>query len=128
MNFTSRSSRGDLIKLAKSIKLSDLVVIRKSEFNKYKDKYENIIINLDDSGPGSHWCAINTKKKIYFDSYNLPAPEIVGNGYREVKHQFEIQSLDSSMCGQLCILFLYYCKKNKLNEFYSLFKDVYKNI
>jgi len=133
MNLINRSSTSDLYDLAKKVGLKDLIVIRKKDFHNYKNSYENIIINLDDVANGSHWCAVNTKHKIYFDSYNQPPPNVIPKDYKQANSQFEIQSLDSQFCGQISILFLYYLQKNKnpdkgIKEFYSKFKDVYENL
>lgn len=124
MNFIHRSSTSDLANLAKKIGLTDLVIIKKSDFNKFK-KHENIIINLDDNGAGSHWCSINTKKKIYFDSYGQVAPSIIPKSYKRSTHNFELQTIDAEDCGQLCVLWLYYMKNGTNKDFYKLFGDVY---
>jgi len=132
MNLINRSSTSNLYDLAKKLGLKDLIIIRKKDYNNFKNSYENIILNLDDVNNGSHWVAVNTKKKIYFDSYNQPMPNIIQKeGYKQANSKFEIQSLNSEMCGQLCVLFLYYLQKyetpNKaIKEFYSKFIDVYK--
>lgn len=133
MNLVNRSSTNDLYTLADKIGLKDLIVIRKKQFNNVKNNYTNIILNLDDINNGSHWCAINTKHKIYFDSYNQPPPKIIPKDYKQANSQFEIQSLDSKFCGQISILFLYYLQKNKnpdkgIREFYAKFDDVYPNL
>ena len=72
------------------------------------------------------------KSEIYFDSYNQKMPNIIPKDYKQANSQFEIQSLSSEMCGQLCVLFLYYLQKYKnpdkaIKEFYSKFRDVYPN-
>lgn len=128
MNIINRSSTEDLYKLADSIGLKDLIIIRKNKFNDVNN--ENVIMNLDDVNNGSHWTYANKKKKIYFDSYNQVPPNIIPKDYKQANSQFEIQSIHSEMCGQLCILFAYYLQKNKnpdkgIREFYSKFKDVY---
>uniref|UniRef100_A0A6C0H0X5 Ubiquitin-like protease family profile domain-containing protein n=1 Tax=viral metagenome TaxID=1070528 RepID=A0A6C0H0X5_9ZZZZ len=129
-NLINRSSTNELYNLANQLGLNDLIIIRKNKFNDYKNNYENIIMNLDDKNNGSHWICANTKYKIYFDSYNQPPPNIIPKNYKQANSHFEIQSLRSEMCGQLCVLFLKFLqKKNNPNdgikEFYKLFKDVY---
>jgi len=131
-NLINRSSTNELYNLANKIGLENLIIIRKNKFNDYKNDYENIIINLDDISNGSHWVCVNTKKKIYFDSYNQIMPNIISKDYKQANSQFEIQSLSSEMCGQLCVLFLYYLQKYKnpdqaIKDFYSKFRDVYPN-
>ena len=133
LNYINRSSKYDLYNLAKSINLDDLIIIRKNELPYYIDKYENIIMNLDSVGNGSHWVALNTKHKIYFDSYGQPPPNIVPKSYKYVK-EFELQSINgisSTMCGQLSLYFLNFLKKNNnyniaIKKFYEKFKDIYK--
>lgn len=124
MNYNNKSSPEDLYKIADKIGLSNLLIIRKKDLKKaLKDKNNvNIIINLDDVNNGSHWCALNTKKKMYFDSYNMEPPNIIKN-YKSYTKNFQIQSILSDFCGQVCCLFLYYCERNKIDEFYSLFRD-----
>lgn len=131
-NLINRSSTNELYALANKLGLKNVIIIRKNKFNDYQKDYENIIMNLDDINNGSHWICVNTKHKIYFDSYNQPMPNIIPKDYKQANSQFEIQSLNSEMCGQLCVLFLYYLQKNKnpdksIKEFYSKFKDVYPN-
>ena len=132
-NLINRSSTNELYNLANKLGLENLIIIRKNKFNRYKNDYENIIINLDDINNGSHWVVVNTKKKIYFDSYNQKMPNIIPKDYKQANSQFEIQSLSSEMCGQLSVLFLYFLQKIKnsdkaIKEFYKLFKDVYPNL
>ena len=140
-NLINRSSTNELYALANKLGLKNVIIIRKNKFNDYQKDYENIIMNLDDINNGSHWICVNTKHKIYFDSYNQPMPNIIPKDYKQANSQFEIQSLNSEMCGQLCVLFLYYLQKNthgkpngrrqnpdkSIKEFYSKFKDVYPN-
>lgn len=132
-NLINRSSTNELYALANKLGLKNVIIIRKNKFNDYQKDYENIIMNLDDINNGSHWICVNTKHKIYFDSYNQLMPNIIPKDYKQANSQFEIQSLNSEFCGQICVLFLYYLQKNKnpnksIKEFYSKFKDVYPNI
>ena len=88
-------------------------------------------MNLDDISGGTHWTAINTKKKLYFDGYSQPKPNIVPNDYRESKLNFEIQSINSfnsTSCGGLSVLWLWYVNYSTERKFYSLYKDVYRNV
>jgi hypothetical protein len=86
----------------------------------------NVIFNLDDYGPGSHWVAISIPHKIYFDSYAQVPPMVVPRGYRLASQKKEIQSIESTDCGGLCCLWLYYINRRNGNEkYYHLFKDVY---
>jgi hypothetical protein len=124
-NLNRRSSILDLYNIARSIGLTNLKVIRKKDLRKYIHRYENIILNLDDIGSGSHWVAINTTKKVYFDSYNQPPPEIIPDDYKYNKN-FEFQSIDDEFCGQLCLLWTWYINNETEYKFYKLFKDVYR--
>lgn len=123
MNLTQKTSTTDLYNLADQIGL-DIIVISKKEFPQCKRDHESIVMNLDDT-TGTHWVAINTKKKVYFDSYNQPPPMCIPRNYKESNHDFEVQSIDAQDCGQLSVLFLYYCKHKSIGAYYDLFKDVY---
>lgn len=130
LNYINRSSTTDLYNLAESIGLTNLIIIRKNDLLKYIDKFENIIINLDNT-IGSHWCALNTKKKRYFDSYGQPPPLIVPKDYTYSKKKFEIQAISgasSEMCGQLSCIWLHFINNSTEKAFYANFKDIYKNI
>jgi hypothetical protein len=124
MDFTHRTSTADLYDLADKIGLKNLIITSKSGFAQAERQYESIVMNLNDT-VGSHWTAVNTKKKLYFDSYNQPPPECIPRSYKSANHDFEVQSIDAQDCGQLSVLFLYYCKYKSVREFYRLFKDVY---
>ena len=127
INFIHRSSVSDLYSLAEKINLKNLIIIRKKDLNKYINNFENIIINL---GPSTHWCALNTKKKRYFDTYGQPPPLNVPDDY-SYKTGFEIQNINgvsSEMCGQACCLWLHYINNSTEKAFYKEFKDVFKNI
>jgi len=136
MNIINRSSTSDLYNLAEKLGLNDLIIIRKKDLKSNLPPrregvhHENIIINLDDYAEGSHWVAVNTKKRIYFDTYNMPPPNAIPKNYKQANSRFQLQSLDSSFCGQASLLFLYYLQKNKntsrgIKEFYAKFDDVY---
>lgn len=89
---------------------------------KLNDK-ECAIINLDSiKGDGTHWVAYfkNMNDVHYFDSYgNLPPPlellEYFGNDSKIYYNAYKYQDYDSTICGQLCVMFLYY-----INKQYSL--------
>lgn len=78
-------------------------------------KYECGIVNLDSSaGPGTHWVAYCKKGTDvqYFDSFgNLrPPQEIVQYLGKDIKYNHsQYQNYNSSVCGHLCLKFLYSC-------------------
>lgn len=127
MDFTKRMSTNDLYSLAKKLNIHNFIVCRKSELPKILNNQfiKNIIINLDDIGNGSHWVACNTTKKMYFDSYAQQPPTTIPNNYRLASTKKELQSIDSTICGSLCCLWLYYINHKSNDQYYDKFKDVY---
>lgn len=119
------TSTHELYKLCDDLKIKDVVIIRKGQLKHYlKNKnITNIIINLDDIGSGSHWVALNKRKKLYFDSYAQPSPQIIKN-YAYNTHK-EIQLISDKDCGPLCCLWLYYVNYDDQKNFYKLFNDLY---
>lgn len=125
----NRTSDSDLMKLAKDLNIKNFIVCSKSMLKKYltNPKIKNIIFNMSNSDTnGTHWVALNKNKKLYYDSYAQPAPVIVPKNYKLASQNKEIQSLDSSMCGSLCLLWIYYTNYKSNDEYYNLFKDCYK--
>ncbi len=127
MNFNKRTSTEDLYQLLKDLNIKDAIVIRKHQLSnilKHK-KYKNIIMNLDDFNNGTHWVALNTDKKLYFDSYAQLPPLNVPKNYKMASDHIELQDIEGTNCGALCALWLYYINKKNNKSFYKLFIDVY---
>lgn len=91
-----------------------------------------LVVNTDDSSkPGTHWVAIYVSADghaSYFDSYGLPPTvEAHLDRIRRNSTSYEwsipqLQSIDSSVCGQFCIAFLFYMSHGyDLRRFCSLF-------
>lgn len=128
INYTQRSSMSQLYALGDALNLTNSLFICNREM--LNDSMNNpyirfIILNLDPIGNGTHWVAIDKKRRLYFDSYALPPPLGIPKSYKRASTIKELQSIDSSMCGQLCILWCYYMKNKSNEEYYRLFKDVY---
>jgi hypothetical protein len=81
-------------------------------------KYETGIINLDqETGEGTHWTAYVKKGRniSYFDSFgNLkPTEEAINYFFSDgskniVKYNYDkYQSFNTTICGQLCLQFIY---------------------
>lgn len=123
MNLINRSADYELYDLAKKLNINNFVITNKKDLPKYlKDKkIKNIILNI---GESTHWTALYKPDKIYFDSYAQLPPKIIKD-YKPASTIKEIESIDGQNCGQLCILFLYYCNYKSKQEFYKLFKDLY---
>ena len=92
------------------------------------------IFNVDDSKKiGSHWLAVFVDDKsrgYYFDSYGLPplVPNIAHTLRKNCKtFQFndrQLQSDFSSVCGDFCLMFLYYmCFGIELQTFFDQFSE-----
>lgn len=85
---------------------------------KIPHKNESCIINLDPvSKSGSHWVAFSKRGVYvyYFDSFgNLrPSKEVIDylkNCYIRYNYH-SYQTFNSSICGHLCLLFLYCINK-----------------
>lgn len=83
----------------------------------------SLIVNLDkQSQKGSHWVAIfidGARTGYYFDSYGLPPflPSIRRflsyNCRKWTYGRRQLQSIDSSVCGQYCVLYLIHRNKKK---------------
>ena len=98
-----------------------------------------IVVNTDDhTKPGTHWVAIyidNNRFGTYFDSYGLaPASKHHIDRLQRNCHSFswntmELQSIDSTCCGQYSVIFLYHmCHGKRINAFLRLFtRDTRKN-
>lgn len=95
-----------------------------------------IIANTDPSNlPGTHWVAIYVNKKkegIFFNSYGTPPHlEIFEKRMRENCKSFKwntktMQSPFSNVCGQYCIMFLWYMLKGySLRRFCAKFTKNY---
>lgn len=95
-----------------------------------------IIANTDDhTQPGTHWVAFYNDASgngVYFDSYGIApfVPDHVRSlrrncpRYRFNTHQ--LQSTFSDVCGQFCVMFLYYIHSGySLEQFVSIFSDDY---
>ena len=80
------------------------------------------ILNLDDEGDnpvgnaGTHWVAyfVDSKKKIYFDSYGLEPPLELERYLKQhdntpiLMQTQQLQDTDETICGHLCLYVLYY--------------------
>jgi hypothetical protein len=95
-----------------------------------------IIANTDDhTQPGQHWVAFyndGSGNGVYFDSYGV-AP-IVPHHVRRLRrncprYRFnarQLQSAFSDVCGQFCVMFLYYMHSGyTLEQFVGIFSDDY---
>jgi len=127
MNFNRRTSTLDLYKILDDLGVTNTKIIRKHQLKETlrQKNFKNIIINLDDYGGGSHWVALNTDKKLYFDSYAQLPPYGVPKSYKRTSTHIQLQSVDGENCGPLCCLWLYYVNFKSNDDFYNHFKDVY---
>lgn len=68
---------------------------------------------------GTHWVAVDNVNKRYFDSFGLPPPPMIPRDYEWIPLQ--IQDINYGHCGQYATLFLWYSKKNEVDQFFNLF-------
>lgn len=79
------------------------------------------IFNLDDAdGGGTHWtCLYCRKKRIdYFDSFGVRPPVNIMNLIEKANrpsffNAFQIQDIDSALCGYYCIFFIEQMKNKR---------------
>lgn len=112
----------DLMDLAQSLGIK-IEVGRIQELNKLKGPY--LVLNLDRTGGGNHWIAVDKSKKTYLDSYGFTFNEQRPKELSEYMPQTtskQIQSLDSQMCGPIAVAWLAAQDREKLID---MFKDVY---
>ena len=110
-----------LLELAKRLKIKNFrgVFMRDGLSNMTPQKQESGILNFDPSDKaGSHWiawyiCDKREKKVYYFDSYGTAVPKelrVYLNG-KIFRSDFIIQNLNSDICGELCMAFIYLMDK-----------------
>jgi len=125
--YINESTDTYLKNLLEKLKVKDFKIIRKKDLPYFLLNHKNInnyIINLDDNGPGTHWTALNTKKKVYFDSFGLHPPNEIPSNYKYYNNI--IEGIDDNDCGQLSALFLYYVNHKNIKDFFNLFNKLYK--
>lgn len=104
-------------------KYKNFIGVFSRDNTEYLKKNQSLILNLDDeTGNGTHWCAICKSKTgntiFYFDSYGFPPPQEIVNMYKKHKNKImysnnEIQMNDSIMCGYYCVQFIKEMYKGK---------------
>lgn len=69
---------------------------------------------------GTHWVAVDNRKKRYFDSFGLPPPQFIPDDYEWIPLQ--IQNINYGHCGQFALLFLWYSMRDEIDQFYNIFE------
>ena len=87
-----------------AIGLPAFICIRKFRLPEFINKKECIVMNLGDHGFGTHWVAVHTPSKSYFDSFGMAPPNVVPDDYTWNKHTY--QKMHEVNCGQRCIEWL----------------------
>lgn len=121
MSINKETSTNQLEKLLKRLNINDFDIIRKKDL--HLTKKNNIIMNLDDYGKGTHWVALSQKHKKYFDSMGQVPPTEVPKNYKY--SNIIIEGIKNNDCGQLCCLWLHYINNKTEKDFYYLFKKLY---
>jgi hypothetical protein len=126
-DYTKRTSAADLYHLARILTVDQFHVCRLNELPQAlaNKRIKSIVVNLDSHGPGTHWVALYKPKKLYFDSYAQPAPKAVPRDYKLASNSKELQSIEATDCGGLCMLWLHYVCHKSNRKYYELFRDVY---
>ena len=105
---------GELIKMAKDLGIKSFRgCFMRNELPSVCMKNECGIWNFQSSedGNGTHWSSWFKKgeSKIFFDSFGTNPPDelvkYLGNGI--LSSTFQIQKINSDICGELCVLVLF---------------------
>lgn len=83
------------------------------------------VVNLDrDTGAGTHWIVIHlcrSQRNEYFDSYGWKPSDDKFVRFMQDSYIYstvQLQSQNTTACGQWCILFVWYrCKGKSMDEF-----------
>ena len=97
-----------------------------------------IVINTEENWrSGLHWVALYINKNgqgFYFDSYGMPpyisyhAEQIRRNCIRYIWNENQLQGYASKVCGQYCVVFLYYMAQGgNLKGFNKIFSSSTRN-
>jgi hypothetical protein len=114
----SRTNRQDLLKLLKESGIYDAKVDWSYMFDQ---SIPYMILNLGNPSTigGTHWVAVDNKKKRYFDPLGASPPSYIPKDYEY--NNLQIQDFNFGHCGQYCVAFLVYSKADELDRFYNLF-------
>ena len=126
-------SNFDIERIVNELKIPNFRgVYMKDELPKKIKVNECGIVNLQNSDEnGSHWICYYKKGKLkyYFDSYGLDLPNELKSYLKSPIYcsTFEIQKLNTKICGQLCTYMLYYLEKgfNFIDILLSLMKEIH---
>lgn len=89
------------------------------------DKGKLCILNLGNMRiGGTHWTAVNTESKEYFDPLGGPPDDYIPKDYKTNNHM-PIQNMRYGRCGQFCAIWLYYSNRGETDEFFDIFKIGY---
>lgn len=114
----SMTTKSDLENILHRFGINDCKI---SWLENYDPSYQGPqILNMGNTDiGGTHWVA--TYQDKYFDSFALPPPPNLAH-LQWTPLQF--QDIDEGRCGQWCVLWVYYAKKNNLDYFYDEFNVV----
>jgi len=132
-------SNDELYQLANQLHIPLTKVLMKNEFGKKREN-GNFIVNLasdNDGSNGTHWVTLIVRDNysFYFDSFGCLPPEEIKIFVSEAKkpiyyNTFEIQDLNSSLCGFYCIAILNFITTHRdeylltsCNDFINLFVE-----
>jgi len=114
----------DIINICQVLKIPLLWIGTKDQLKNITKKEGLYIVNLDNSfmnggRGGSHWVACSTYKnyEVYFDPFGVYPPIAINKFMNSFNHNYkicksQIQDVDSTYCGWLCIMFLHFLLNN----------------
>ena len=82
------------------------------------------ILNLGNWKNQSHWVAVNTESKEYFDPLGSPPDDYIPKDYTTNNH-IPVQNMKYGRCGIYVTMFLFYSNRGETDEFFDLFKIGY---
>lgn len=127
----------EIISAIRAVKADSIGVYAANHVPKLLTTPAAIVTNIDTSDkPGSHWVAIYIDKHghgNYYDSYGV-APispyhldRLRKNCVRFQWNKKQVQSVDSQVCGEHCVMFLYHmCNGISLRKYLRLFSSDFR--
>ena len=108
---TQTTTNHDLMRYAKMLKIKNFHIVMSDEVKELPENNFSAILNFQlSSEKGLHWVSLYKygERLYYFDSYGTPVQKQIVEKYKPIRtHDYKIQPLASSMCGQLSLLVIY---------------------
>jgi len=127
--FTTKKTTS-LNELTEMLKLLGVKILNSDNVFKDEVRFNKegcYIINIGDDDVGTHWTGAYKKgsQVCYFDSFGVPAPELIETQLDNKYHfnPYQIQAVGDGLCGQYVVLWLYCMSKKKKPSLVETYKD-----